>query len=119
VEMLASDMWLVHYTEVQAEKVDDGAKGVKVRWLISKERGAPNFAMRLFEVEPGGYTPHHTHPWEHEIFILSGKGLAVGEEGEKPIGPGNVIYIPPGERHQLRNTGDEPLRFLCLVPIVD
>ena len=116
---VASDMRLVHYTEVPAEEADGEAKGVKVRWLISKETGAPNFAMRLFEVEPGGYTPHHTHPWEHEIYILSGRGLAVGEEGEKPIKPGDVIYIPPGERHQLRNNGDKPLRFLCLIPIVD
>lgn len=36
--------------------------------------GAENFAMRLFEIQPRGYSPLHQHDWEHEVFILEGKG---------------------------------------------
>lgn len=95
----------------------EGTRGVKVRWLITEETGARNFAMRLFEVEPGGYSPLHSHPWEHEIFILEGEGIAIGEDGARPLKEGDVIFIPPGERHQLKNTGEEKLMFLCLIPI--
>jgi quercetin dioxygenase-like cupin family protein len=42
----------------------EGAEGVKMRWLISQKE-APNFAMRLFELDKGGHTPLHTHPTEH------------------------------------------------------
>ena len=73
--------------------------------------------MRLFEVEPGRYSPLHSHPWEHEIFILEGEGVAIGGEEEKTIKKGDVIFIPPEERHQLRNTGEEKLSFLCLIPL--
>ena len=52
----------------------EGAKDVGIRWLISKEDGAENFAMRMFELEPGGHTPLHTHPQEHEVFVLEGQG---------------------------------------------
>lgn len=106
--------------EVEKNVVEEeGAKGVNVRWLISKEIGAPNFAMREFEIEPGGYTPYHTHHWEHEVYVLEGEGVAVGPEGEHPIKPGTVVFVPGGEEHNFRNTGDIPLRFLCLVPHIE
>ena len=110
-------MELFNYRNVEAVEAEEGTKGVRVRWLISKETGVENFAMRLFEVEPGGYSPLHSHPWEHEIFILEGEGVAFGGEEEKPIEEGDVLFIPPGEKHQLRNTGKTGLSFLCLIPL--
>jgi quercetin dioxygenase-like cupin family protein len=105
-----------HNTSVKVEHVPAPASGVKVRWLITEETGAPNFAMRQFTVAPGGYTPRHIHPWEHEAFILSGEGVVIGEDGEEQISPGDVVFVPQDEEHQFRNTGDEELRFLCLIP---
>jgi quercetin dioxygenase-like cupin family protein len=105
-----------HYASVEAEDVPAPAKGVKVRWLITEETGAPNFAMRQFTVEPGGHTPRHTHPWEHEAYILTGKGVILGENGEEQVHPGDVVFVPQDEEHQFRNTGDEELTFLCLIP---
>jgi len=95
----------------------DGAKDVSIRWLISKDDGAPNFAMRLFEVQPGGHTPLHTHPHEHEVFVLEGRGIATDKGRDRPIGPEDVIFVPGGAEHNFRNTGDSVLRFLCLVPM--
>ena len=106
--------------DVKAQKVDmPGAKEVTVRWLITKETGAENFAMRLFEMNSGGHTPLHTHDWEHEIYILDGKGIVKGGDDEKEFKKGDVIFIPQNERHQLRNTGEDEVRFLCLIPYKD
>jgi len=107
-----------NYKEVLEQKVNEG-KGVRVRWLISKPEGAPNFAMRLFTVEPGGYTPFHSHPWEHEVFILSGEGELVGENDTLPFKEGDAIFVKPLEYHQFKNTGDDDLRFICVIPLVD
>ena len=82
------------------------------REVITAKDGAPNFAMRVIEVKPGGSSPFHTHPWEHEVFILSGQGVVKGEQGETPITKDTVIYIAPEEKHCLVNKGDEPLRFV-------
>ncbi|MHA1833631.1 MAG: cupin domain-containing protein [Candidatus Baldrarchaeia archaeon] len=110
-------MKVFSYREVKAEEVtEEGAAKTKIRWLIDEKTGAKNFFMRMFEVEPGGYTPLHMHPWEHEIFILEGEGTVVGEEGERKVGPGDVIFIPPNEKHQLKNTGNQKFKFLCLIP---
>ena len=108
----------LHYSDVETQAVE-GYRGVNVRWLIAKDDGAPTFAMRMFEVEPGGTTPYHRHEFEHEVFILQGTGTVNKEVGEEKFGEGDFFFIPPDEKHQFRNTGDSVLRFLCLVPIKD
>jgi len=104
-------------TEVKQDKVEvEGAQGVKIRWLISADEGAPNFAMREFEIEPGGNTPYHSHDWEHELYVLAGEGVAVDEGLERHIKKGSVVLVPPNKMHNFKNTGQQTLRFLCLVP---
>jgi quercetin dioxygenase-like cupin family protein len=105
------------YTDVENQDVPEPAKGVKIRWLINEKTGAPNFAMRRFEVQPGGYTPYHTHGWEHEVYVLEGEGVAVSAEGESKIGPGSVVFVEPGEEHSFRNTGRKTMVFLCMIPL--
>jgi quercetin dioxygenase-like cupin family protein len=110
-------MLLRNYQEVNPEPVDmEGAKGVKVRWVISQKDGAPTFAMRVFEIEPKGFTPYHKHEWEHEVFIKNGEGTVVSEGKEFPFKTGDAVFIPPNEIHQFKNTSDKKLEFLCLVP---
>ena len=94
----------------------DGARGVKIQWLISPDDGAENFAMRMFELEPGGHTPFHTHQHEHEVFIVEGRGTLVCEGGEHPFTAEHVIFVPGGAEHRFKNTGSSTLRFLCLIP---
>jgi quercetin dioxygenase-like cupin family protein len=106
-----------HYTDIENQDVPAPAEKVKIRWLINEKQGAPNFAMRRFEVEPGGFTPYHTHDWEHEVYVLEGNAIAVSKDGETPIGPGSVIFVEPGEEHNFRNVGQKNFVFLCLIPI--
>jgi len=104
------------YREVEAKDAGEGASKLKIRWLITREIGAKNFAMRLFEMEPGGHSPLHTHGWEHELFVLEGEGVAVGGTEERKIQPGDAVFVPPKEKHQFRNESKKTLRFLCLIP---
>jgi quercetin dioxygenase-like cupin family protein len=111
-------MKLAHSKDVAKAVVDHkGAKGVEIRWLISKEDGAPNFAMRMFEVHNGGQTPLHRHPHEHEVFVLEGRGIVVYEGKDHAIEPEDVVFVPGGTEHCFKNTGDGLLRFLCLIPM--
>lgn len=94
----------------------DGAKDAEMRLLISKADGAENFAMRMFELQPGGHTPLHSHAHEHEVFVVEGDGVFVYEGREYEFGPDYVIFAPPNREHQFKNTGDSVLRMLCLIP---
>lgn len=93
-----------------------GAVGARMRMLIGPDDGAGKFHMRHFEVAPGGHTPHHQHDYEHEIIILRGHGRAKSAAGERDFAAGDVIWVPPNEPHQFRNTGQQPLEFICLIP---
>jgi len=107
---------IFHYTDVEAKDAEGGSSKLKIRWLITKETGAENFAMRLFEMEAGGHSPLHSHSWEHEVFILEGEGLVVGGKEEKNFKAGDFIFLPPNEKHQLKNNSKKPAKFLCLIP---
>jgi quercetin dioxygenase-like cupin family protein len=95
----------------------EGAKDVEIRWLISKEDGAENYAMRMFELQPGGHTPLHTHPQEHEVFVIEGRGIFVYEGREYELDREYVVFVPPNKEHRFKNTGESVLRMLCIIPI--
>jgi quercetin dioxygenase-like cupin family protein len=106
-----------HFENVaQAPVAMEGAAGCHVRWLVDEQQGAPNFAMRQYEVAPGGYTPKHSHPYEHEVFVLEGSGVVLEGDVEHPLSAGKYVFVAPNEVHQFRNTGSAPLKFLCMVP---
>ena len=94
----------------------EGVKDVDIRWLIAKADGAQNFEMRMFELQPGGYTPLHTHPQEHEVFVLEGSGVFVFEGKGHPFNSEYAIFVPGGKEHCFKNTGNSVLRFLCIIP---
>jgi mannose-6-phosphate isomerase-like protein (cupin superfamily) len=62
----------------------------------------------------GGSTTPHYHPLTEEIYyILGGQGrMRIGAETAE-VGVGDAIAIPPGVEHQITNTSDETLVFLC------
>lgn len=63
--------------------------------------------------------PHLHDGFEECIYVLSGRGVTWSESGELTVGPGDLVLVPPGEKHMTRNTGDEPLRLLCFFPVPD
>jgi len=94
-----------------------GAAGVAMRLMVGSDDGAPNFAMRLFEVESGGHTPRHQHDYEHEILVLEGNGELINHDGDsEQLSAGDVVFMPANELHQFRNAGTAPFKFMCMVP---
>ena len=98
-------------------KPEQELPGVMVRDVLTADDGAPNFRMRIFEVIPGAATVPHTHWWEHEVFVLSGRGAVVGEQGEVEITEGSIIFTAPEELHSFVNKGKETLRYIMLNPL--
>jgi quercetin dioxygenase-like cupin family protein len=110
-------MHVSRWEDVEAKPVDDpGARGVSIRVLMGENVGAPTFAMRRFSLSPGGGTPYHSHPWEHEVYVLSGNGKVMRKGGETEIATGSFVYVPPDEEHSFTNAGDGPFDFLCVIP---
>lgn len=94
----------------------EGASGIRMAMMVGRDDGAPHFALRSFRVEAGGHSPRHAHDYEHEVYVVEGRGevLLGGEYHE--LKSGDVVYVPADEEHQFR-AGEGGLRFLCLVPV--
>jgi quercetin dioxygenase-like cupin family protein len=95
----------------------EGISGVTMKLLVGRDDDAPTFAMRHFSVEPGGYTPMHSHDWEHEILVLGGHGELECDGEVSAITSGDGLFIPSNQTHQFRNVGAKPLEFMCIVPV--
>jgi quercetin dioxygenase-like cupin family protein len=96
------------------------APGVTMRVMAGPAEGAPTFAMRVFEIQSGSSTPFHAHPWEHEVFILEGKGIMRGEAGrETPLMEGDAVLVMPDEKHSFLGIGRGTFRLICVVPLVE
>ncbi|MHA1589422.1 MAG: cupin domain-containing protein [Candidatus Njordarchaeales archaeon] len=104
--------------EVPMQEVDfEGAIGAYIQWLLSKDDGAENFAMRRFTIKPGGKIPRHAHWYEHEIYVLKGRGrVGIGEKVYE-VEEGSVLFVPPDVPHWYENIGDEDWVFLCIIPL--
>jgi quercetin dioxygenase-like cupin family protein len=112
-------MAYVHHRDaIEAIDLHNGETVFHVRKqvLVGPNEGAENFVLRLFTLGPGGSTPHHSHPWEHEVYVLKGEGKVVTDR-ETPLGPGHTVFVAPDEIHHFENAGNGSLEFLCIVPV--
>lgn len=103
----------------ECEKVPvnmEGIKGVEKQVPIGKADGAPNFSIRVFTIAPGGHTPHHNHAAEHLNYVIEGQGEVLSDGGPKPLTVGDYVVVLPNETHQYRNTGEVPMKIMCMVP---
>ncbi len=104
---------------IPREMKNEGIKGVFARYLWSTDDGCKNFAMRVFEFEAGGYTSYHSHLEDHEFYFLEGEPAYVDADGnEVRLAPGDTIYCPPREPHQIKNMGRAKMRMICVIPIL-
>lgn len=66
----------------------------------------------VMEIPPGGEIGEETHEHvEQTLFILSGDGVVELDGEVRPIGPGGVVVVTPGTRHNFKNTGSVPLEL--------
>lgn len=108
-----------HYREIaplSVPGIEETTQGLTIRRLMREVEGGTDLMMDVFEIEPGGYSEPHRHPWDHQVFVVSGSGEIVGEGESVRFEPGQVIFIPPDEEHQFTNAGPEPVLFLCSIP---
>ncbi len=90
---------------------------------VSGEVGS-RVSFRIAEIavpKPGDKArgPHLHDGFEECIYVLRGTGVTVAESGELPLQAGDIVLIPPNEKHMTRNTGYEPLVLLCFFAVPD
>jgi quercetin dioxygenase-like cupin family protein len=104
---------------------DHPVVGTTVKWLSQVgEPSLPEYGLRFFTIEPGGYLPIHKHEYAQTEILISGKLVAAHYDNndevieEKEIGPGEFFYVGPMEVHGMKNRGKEPATFFCCICVL-
>ena len=89
--------------------------GSEIRELLAHRNSAiRNQSLAEARLPVGGATQEHFHPQAEEIYYITHGTGQIRIEGEiREVRAGDAIAIPPGQKHKLWNTGNEPLRLLC------
>jgi len=110
-------MPIIAYNEMKPTPVKmDGVKDVTKVNVVGPDQGWDSHVLRVFRIEPGGFTPRHKHDWEHINHVISGRGRLRIAENVHEIGEKDFAVVPPNTEHQFENPYDEPFEFICIVP---
>lgn len=101
-------MQLINYRELPGEEFPAGRR---TRVFISPKSvlKADHFVQGYTTIYPGGSIPAHRHVNEEAYTILSGRGLMTVDGEGAPVEGGMCVYLPSGQEHSLKNTGEEDL----------
>lgn len=62
-------------------------------------------------IYPHSQTDYHAHDRPELIYIVYGRGASICEGKEIAIEIDIALWVPAGEKHQIKNTGDEPMKL--------
>ena len=90
---------------------DEKLKGRKT-WVLTRQWQLTQFGVNMVELPPGGWsTQRHWHRGNDElVVVISGELVAVTDDGEEVLGPGDCIGFKAGvaNAHHLQNRSDQP-----------
>ena len=106
---------IVRKNQLKPYSPDAHAGTVNMRIIGQETVGAKNVEVVLGIIDPGGQAEPHFHSGiEQVLYLLEGR-VAVKMQGEEEkMEPGDAVYFPPGEKHQVDVLGDQPARLLVI-----
>lgn len=86
----------------QAEKVSSTGPlftgPVTMQTYVGTEQ-SQRFLIRQVNFASGVRNKFHTHTIEQILIVTEGKGIVATETEEEVVSPGDIIFIPAGEKH--------------------
>jgi mannose-6-phosphate isomerase-like protein (cupin superfamily) len=90
-----------------------GARGFEFKSLTD-EAYTTAYSCELVRLEPGDHSVPRIEPWSHLLYILSGIGDITIDGDISVVGSGTVCRVRAGEKHSLRNLGDDDMLVLTI-----
>jgi mannose-6-phosphate isomerase-like protein (cupin superfamily) len=108
--------------EVPWEELPGHHGGAFSKLLVHPETtGSRRLDHRISAYQPRAYVAPHTHAVQEQVYhVLDGEGLMEIDDSKRVVRRHDVIFVPPGHRHAIYNTGLVDLVFLVITsPVVD
>ena len=107
--MLVKNLFEIRYEEAHEKTVRS--------WRVIRGEEIGNNNLKFIDddlVEPHMAIKEHVDGWDELYYIIFGKGEMKINDETKEVREGDLIFIPKGSSHSLRNTSERPLRFICI-----
>jgi mannose-6-phosphate isomerase-like protein (cupin superfamily) len=85
-----------------------------IKTLFSPDEDKGGIKELLFThaiIYPHSQTDYHDHDRPELIYIVYGRGMSLCEGKEVPIETDMALWVPAGEKHQIKNLGDESMKL--------
>jgi quercetin dioxygenase-like cupin family protein len=73
------------------------------------------FSIQQVNFAPGVRNKFHSHTIEQVLIVTKGKGIVATETEEVVVTPGDVIFVPAGEKHWHGATPDSAFSHLYVM----
>ena len=70
----------------------------------------------IFRIDPGQEVPIHTSASTVVLVIVSGTGTVAGADGERSVGPGDIVAYEEQEPHGMRAAGEQLVIAAIIAP---
>jgi quercetin dioxygenase-like cupin family protein len=90
-----------------------GARGFEFK-ALTNDAYTKAYSCELVRLEPGDHSVPHIEPWSHLLYILRGTGDVTIDGSTAPIRSGTVCQVRAGEKHSLRNLGEDDMLILAI-----
>ncbi|MBI4336384.1 MAG: cupin domain-containing protein [Chloroflexi bacterium] len=91
-------------------------EGRVTRQPLVSEQMAAGLRLNLITFNPGARTVLHTHTMDQVLVVVAGRGILATEHEEHVVTPGDVVHVPPGERHWHGATQDSFFSHVSITP---
>jgi mannose-6-phosphate isomerase-like protein (cupin superfamily) len=103
------------FTQVLADSPTNKRGDGQVSYLLLApgQFGSENLGITWVDGQPGSQQRLHEHPDSEQVYVIvAGSGEMIVEGEERHVEAGTMVFIPPGTKHAIRNSGTEPLTYV-------
>ena len=103
--------------KLQDIEIIDGGEGTMIRQVFHPHNTSNGirYSISHSELKPGKKSKLHKMKTSEVYYILQGEGILQIDDDTFKVSKDQAIYIPPHSKQCIENTGNDELRFLCIV----
>lgn len=91
---------------------DIAARAMANPWFREVVSTGPHAQVVVMSIPAGGEIGEEVHLDVDQVLVcVSGEGGAVLEGDRSPVGPGHLVHVPAGTRHNIVNDGATDLKL--------
>ncbi len=100
---------------LQTGSLPEAWSDVSVKNPIGSHNGSPNALLHVTLAPGTAIKEHSLSKAEAIYFVANGVGEADGGAGAQAIKPESFVFVPRGDTHAIRNTGQKPLEIFVVL----